>query len=329
MPFLRLTDPAALPHHLKGAVIAIGNFDGVHRGHQAVLQHALHAARRAGKPALVLTFEPHPRSLMQPDKPVDRLTPAGQKAEIFRLMGFDAVLEQTFSHAFAACSAEAFVEDILYGLLQISGVVTGYNCYFGHKRRGSPAFLQQAGQKLGFDVHVIDALHDESGQVISSSRIRALLAQGKVAQAAALLGYHYTVSAKVIHGAALGRTLGFPTANMLLTPQTSLALGIYAVRLRDAGGKIHDGVASFGRRPTVNTVSDPLLETYIFDFSGDLYEQACSVAFFSFLRGEMTFDGLEPLMAQMRRDAADARAALAGIAPLSALDRHFTFESWH
>lgn len=325
--FLRLAGPDLLPESLKGAVVAIGNFDGVHRGHQVVLQSALDQARKLGRPAIVLTFEPHPRTLFNPADPISRLTSANEKAEIFRLMGFDAVIEQAFTHEFAACTAEAFVEDVLCGLLGVSSVVTGDNFYFGHKRRGSPVFLQKTGKRLGFGVHIVDAVKGRDGKVISSSLIRTLLQQGAVEEAAELLGYHYTVSAEVVHGSALGRTLGFPTANMALALQKNLALGIYAVRFRCPNGKIYDGMASFGHRPTINEVIEPVLETYIFDFSDDLYGKTCSVSFFSFLREEKKFDGLEPLIAQMHRDKAEARIILAKAGPFSALDRHLTFEN--
>lgn len=328
MPFLRFSDPALLPDRLKGAVVAIGNFDGVHRGHQVVLQCALDQAHRSGKAALVFTFEPHPRTLFKPDEPVDRLTPAAEKAEIFRLMGFDGVVEQAFTPAFAASTARAFIEDVLCGVLKADTVVTGDNFHFGCKRQGSPLFLQQESKRCGFNVCIVAGFRDESGQLVSSSRIRALLGEGAVEAAAGLLGYHYTVSAKVLRGNALGRTLGFPTANMALPRQTGLALGIYAVKFRRADGAIYNGVASFGCRPTVNSVATPLLETFLFDFKGDLYDQDGSVSFFSFLREERKFDGLAPLIAQMHRDVAEARAVLAAVRSLSPLDRHFTFEDW-
>jgi len=327
IPFLRLADPAFLPEYLKGAVVAIGNFDGVHCGHQAVLQAALDQAQKYSKPAIVLTFEPHPRTVFNPSRPMNRLTPAMDKAEIFRLLGFDAVIEQAFTCEFAACTAEAFVNDILSGLLGGSGVVTGDNFHFGYKRQGSPVFLQQAGKRFAFRVRVVDALRDKGGEVVSSSRIRALLGKGGVEKAAELLGYRYTISAKVVHGAALGRRLGFPTANVVLASQVNLAFGIYAVRFRRANGRIYDGVASFGCRPTVNETAEPLLETCVFDFSADLYDENCSVSFFSFLREEKKFDGFDPLIAQMHQDEAEARAVLAEARPLSLLDRHVTFEN--
>lgn len=323
--FLRLSHLSALPDIYRDGVIAIGNFDGVHRGHQAVLQQALDTAREKNKPALVFTFEPHPRSFFNPQTPVDRLTTAAEKAEIFRLLGFDGVVEQVFNAEFAALSAQEFVENVLRNGFSASTVVTGCDFHFGRKRSGNPQFLWDAGKKLGFDVVQVASYCDENGETISSSRIRSLLAQSKVEEAAGLLGYRYTVTSPIIHGAKLGRTLGFPTANMALPEQTGLGYGVYAVRFRRADGTIYNGVASFGRRPTVEGDGRPLLETFLFGFSGDLYDETASVSFYCFLRGEEKFDGLDPLMEQMKRDQAEAEAVLAAARPLSALDAHFTF----
>lgn len=325
-PFIRLSDCSLVPEKLKGGVVAIGNFDGVHRGHQAVLQQAIDSARDKKCPALVLTFEPHPRTFFKPQTPVDRLTPATEKAEILRLLGFDGVVEQSFNAAFCALTAHDFVEQILVRDFAASEVIAGYNFHFGKKRLGTPAFLQEEGQKNGFHVKLVEPFKDENAQAISSSRVRALLSEGHVEEAAGLLGYRYTVTGEVIHGKKLGRTLGFPTANVELAPETSLRFGVYAVRVRRADGKLYDGVASFGRRPTVTENGKPLLETYIFDFSGNLYGETIAVSFFSFLRGEEKFDGLDALIVQMKKDEAEARAVLLHAAPLSLLDSHFTFD---
>lgn len=326
--FERLADLQQFDARLKSAVVAIGNFDGVHRGHQQVLQKALDQAHMIGKPAIVLTFEPHPRTFFKPQEPVDRLTSAAEKAEILRLMGFDAVIEQAFTADFAALSADNFVRNIICGKIAATCVVTGDNFHFGAKRSGNPQFLQNMGTEYGFDVCVVDAFADEGGSIISSSRVRTLLRDGKVEEAAGLLGYHYTVRAPVIHGAALGRSLGFPTANMQLPPETNLKFGVYAVRFRRADGSLNSGVASFGRRPTVNALETPILETFLFDFSDDLYGEICSVSFFSRLRGELKFDGLDPLIAQMQLDEAEARSILNSAKPLGTLDRHLAFEDW-
>jgi riboflavin kinase/FMN adenylyltransferase len=322
---LRVSDPRRLPAHLRGGVVAIGNFDGVHRGHQAVLGRALEEAKAAGRAAVALTFEPHPRSVIRPDIPLFRLTPAPMKACILDRVGFDAVVEMTFTHAFAVQSAEEFVTRILDHGLGVGHVVTGVDFHFGKDRQGGPAYLMEAGKRHGFGVTLVDAFRDEGAEIVSSSRIRALLAEGDVAQAAGLLGYRYTVEANVSQGRQLGRTLGYPTANMALPADTDLAHGIYAVKFRRADGTLHDGVASFGRRPTVEEDGTALLETFLFDFSGDLYGETCRVSFFSFLRGEEKFEGLDPLVAQMRRDEEEARAVLAKAAPLSPLDRAIAF----
>ncbi len=325
--FIRLDDPTSLPDRLRGGVVAIGNFDGVHRGHQAVLGRALEEAGRRGAPALVLTFEPHPRTVFRPDVPLYILTPPPMKGRLIELLGFDAVVCQRFTREFAAQSAEEFIAVMLDGGLGVSHVVTGFDFHFGKNRSGGPAYLMESGAKHGFGVTLVDAFRDEGAEVISSSRIRQLLGQGEVAEAAGLLGYRYTVEATVSAGKQLGRTLGFPTANMALPAATMLRHGIYAVRLRRADGSLHDGVASFGRRPTVDEDGAPLLETFVFDFSADLYGETCEVSFFGFLRGEEKFDGLDALVAQMRRDEAEARAMLASARPLSELDRAVAFDA--
>ena len=325
MDIARADDFAKLPQALRGGVVAIGNFDGVHRGHRTVLDKALELAEALGKPALVLTFEPHPRTVFQPDQPVFRLTPPRLKSELLEALGFSAVVEQIFSRDFASITADEFVEAILVGGLGVSHVVTGFDFHFGKGRQGGPAFLMAAGESKGFKVTLVDAFRDEGGSVISSSRIRDCLAEGNAVSAAGLLGYRYCVEAPVEKGKQLGRTLGYPTANMRLAPENRLAHGIYAVRLRRADGALYDGVASFGRRPTIDDNGAPLLETVAFDFSGDLYGEACAVSFFGYLRPELKFDGLDALMVQMKQDEAEARALLAGITPLSELDLKVSF----
>ena len=321
----RIPFSTALPASLRGGVAAVGNFDGVHRGHQAVLECALEKAAALGVPALVLTFEPHPRQLFRPDVPLFRITPAPMRARLLGAMGFAAVVEQPFDRDFSCLPAETFVARILVADLGITHVVTGYDFHFGKDRQGTPQFLIEAGKRLGFGVACVEAFCDEGANAVSSSRIRGLLAEGDVAGAAGLLGYRYTVEAEISHGKKLGRTLGFPTANMALPEGAGLRHGIYAVRLRRQDGTLHDGVASFGRRPTVTEDGAALLETYLFDFSGDLYGETACVSFFGFLRGEEKFDGLDALVAQMKRDEAKARALLAGVRPLSALDSAVAF----
>ncbi|MGN7877600.1 bifunctional riboflavin kinase/FAD synthetase [Ensifer sp. 22460] len=314
-----------LPQHLRGGVVAIGNFDGVHRGHQSVLNRALEEAKARGVPALVLTFEPHPRTVFRPETPVFRLTPAPLKARILEGMGFGAVIEYPFDRTFSQLSASDFIHRILLEWLHASHVVTGFDFHFGKGREGGPAFLMAAGGDYGFGVTLVDAFRDENASVISSSYVRSLLGEGDVSQAAGMLGYRYLVEAEVIGGKKLGRELGFPTANMRLAPEVELRPGIYAVRFRRADGSLYDGVASFGRRPTVDSDGEPLLETFVFDFSGDLYGEICAVTFFGYLRDELKFDGLDPLVAQIRQDEAEARALLAGVQPLGDIDRKLNF----
>lgn len=324
-PIPRIDTLADIPSAMRGGVVAIGNFDGVHRGHQAVLQEALDEAGRHSAPAVLLTFEPHPRTVFRPETPVFRLTPAPLKARLAAAMGFSAVVELPFTREFAQKTAEAFVDEVLVEGLGIRHVVTGFNFHFGRQRQGSPEFLIAAGEKRGFGVTVVEPYQDETAELVSSSRIRDCLKDGDVSQAAGLLGYHYTVEARVLKGKQLGRTLGFPTANMALPGEAGLRTGIYAVRFGRKNGSHRDGVASFGYRPTVDNDGGPLLETYVFDFDGDLYGETCSVVFFSHLRDEVKFDGLDPLVAQMKRDAQEARAALQAIRPLSALDQAVAF----
>lgn len=322
---VRIGSTSALPGGLRRGVVAIGNFDGVHRGHRAVLDRALEIARDEDRPAIVLTFEPHPRAFFRPDQPVFRLTPAPLKARILEALGFEAVVEQPFARDFAEMSAEDFVAGALAQDLGVAHVVTGHDFHFGRGREGTPEFLAKAGERHGFDVLLVEAYRDAGGDIVSSSRVRERLVAGDEAGAAVMLGYRYLVEAKVEEGRKLVRTIGYPTANMALPAEAALREGIYAVRLRRADGTLHDGVASYGRRPTVADNGAPLLETYVFDASPDLYGETCSVSFFGWLRPEEKFDGIEPLIAQMKRDEAEARALLAGVKPLSVLDAVLNF----
>lgn len=299
---------APLPAALRRPVLAIGNFDGVHRGHRAVIDAARSLAARLGRPAAALTFEPHPRAFFQPDASLFRLTPGAEKLEALRAAGLDGAVLLAFDAAFAALTAEAFVEDVLKRTFDVAGVVVGYDFHFGNNRTGSPAFLRQAGARLGFAVEVVEPMLD-AGDPVSSTAIRNALASGQVGHAAHMLGRPWRVTATVIHGDKRGRVLGFPTANLRLPAGTRLAHGIYAVRVH-MDGKHHDAVASHGRRPTFDNGAE-LLEVHIFDFTGDLYGRELSVTFHNFLRPELKFDGIEPLVAQMRQDCAAARALLA------------------
>ncbi|MEM9330135.1 MAG: bifunctional riboflavin kinase/FAD synthetase [Pseudomonadota bacterium] len=314
MTFQRLDNPTLFPANLKGGVVAIGNFDGVHRGHQAVLCQAVNLARANSVPATVLTFEPHPRTFFKPDSPVFRLTDAGTKAELMKSLGFDCVIEHKFDRGFSETPADDFVRNVLIDLFGVSHVVTGYDFHFGKNRQGSPQFLMRSGEELGFSATIVTAFSDEGGSVVSSSRIRDCLAGGDISQANGLLGYSFRVSGEVIKGKQLGRTLGYPTANLLLPVETRLAHGIYAVRVKLQDGSLMQGVASYGRRPTFDH-GEALLETHIFDFSGDLYGQTLTILLDSWLRGEEKFDSAEALVVQMDKDSEEARSYLSSIGP--------------
>lgn len=326
MRIKRFPGETSISDTLRGGVVAIGNFDGVHRGHQSVLDRALDVSRTADVPSLVMTFEPHPRAVFQPENAPYRLSPALLKAKLLDVLGFDAVIEQNFTREFAGKSADEFIQDVLLGQLGASHIVTGFDFHFGKGREGGPAFLMDAGKTNDFGVTLVDAFRDENSKVISSSRIRSLLKDGELGEANAQLGYHVTVSGEVIKGKQLGRTLGYPTANILLPDDSGLKTGIYAVRFRDGYGKLHDGVASFGIRPTVEDDGEPILETYIFNFDGDLYGQTCHVSLISYLREEAKFDNLDALVVQMKNDEAEARGVFTNITPISPLDRSMCFD---
>lgn len=293
---------------LRGAVVAIGNFDGVHRGHRAVIGAAKARAARLGVPAAAFTFEPHPRVFLRPGEPLFRLTPEPAKLRLLAASGLDGAIVLNFDAGLAALSAEDFIAEILVGRFAISGAVIGFDFHFGHKRSGSPAFLSAQGQMRGFSVDVVPPLEDE-GRPVSSGTIRTALEAGRVVEAAELIGHPWFVTGEVIHGEKRGRDLGFPTANMALDPGCGLKHGIYAVRVA-VGGRHYNGVASFGRRPTFDNGS-ALLEIFLFDFTGDLYGQQLDVALIGWIRPELRFDSADALVARMHEDAAQAREILA------------------
>jgi riboflavin kinase / FMN adenylyltransferase len=307
-PFVVVHDDAPTVARLKGAVAAIGNFDGVHRGHRAVIEAALSRASMIGAPAIAVTFEPHPRNVLRPADPVFRLTGESEKLRLLAATGLSGVLVLTFNAAFAAQTAEEFVSRILVGRLGIRGATIGFDFHFGHQRGGSPAFLAEQGDRYGFSVDTAPPLEDE-GRPVSSSSIRAALTEGRVVEAAELLGYPWFVSGAVIKGDQRGRTLGFPTANIALDPHCGLKHGIYAVRI-GIGGVMRGGVASFGTRPTFDNGA-PLLEVHVFDFAGDLYGTPVDVAFIGWIRPELKFDQVDALVRRMDEDARLARLALA------------------
>jgi len=299
---------AASDGALRGATVAIGNFDGVHRGHKAVIAAALARARALGKPAAALTFEPHPRAFLNPDEPLFRLTPEPAKLRLLAATGLDGAIVLSFDAELAKLSAEDFVGRVLVDRFAISGAAIGFNFHFGANRAGSPEFLRAQGARHGFAVDIVPPLSD-GGRPVSSGPIRAALAAGRLDDAAEFLGYPWFVSGTVIHGDKRGRELGFPTANLRLDPACALRHGVYAVRAAVAGRR-YDGVASFGRRPMFDTGA-VLLEIFLFDFSGDLYGADMDVAFIAWLRDETVFASAKDLVRQMEEDSRDARAALA------------------
>lgn len=305
-------DPAAPPPALAGAVVAIGNFDGVHRGHAAVIGRAQALAGEMGRPCAVMTFEPHPADFFAGRSVVFRLTPEPAKALALQRLGIDGLFIMTFDAGLANLEAEDFVSEILVRRLGVSAVVVGYDFHFGKGRRGSPSFLQEAGTRHGFRVEVIEQIvSDAAGslEAVHSGATRLALEQGDVSAARRLLGHKHFVIGEVVHGQKLGRTLGFPTANIPLDPSCKLRHGIYAVRMV-VDGQTFDGVASWGIRPTVDN-GPPLLEVFLFDFRGDLYGKQVEVGFVDWIRPEEKFDSLEALTARIDQDVAEARAILA------------------
>jgi riboflavin kinase/FMN adenylyltransferase len=315
-PFIVALDPRQPVPRLQGAVVAIGNFDGLHRGHAGVIVRALGLAKRLGRPCALVTFEPHPADLFAGKRVIFRLTPREAKEAILDRMGLDGMIVLTFDAALAGLSAEDFVGKVLVERLAVGGVVAGYDFHFGAKRAGTPEFLKQAGARHGFAVEIVDKItYDASGSLdaVSSTAIREALEGGDVRRARELLGHPFLIEGEVVGGAKRGRELGFPTANIVPDASCRLKHGIYAVTV-SVDGVTYGGVASFGRRPTFDD-GPALLETYVFDFNADLYGKMAEVAFVDFIRGEEKFDNAEALVAQMREDATRAREMLASGKP--------------
>lgn len=317
MAFHVLDGLGPVPDAVKGAVIAIGNFDGCHRGHQTVFRHAIDRARALDAPALMLTFEPHPRDVFAPEPFMFRLTEGDMKARLAEALGFNGIVVMPFTRDLSQVSAEDFVDQRLIGALALKGAVVGADFHFGRKRAGTPQFLKESGDAKGFEVTIMDML-DEGDAPVSSSRIREALTEGRVEDANALLGYHHLLAGRVIHGDKRGRELGYPTANIAQSLRCNMKHGVYAVKVRHAG-RTYDAVASYGRRPMFDN-GEALLEVHVFDFKGDLYGSTLEVALIDYLRDEEKFASLEDLIAAMDRDSANARAAIAAARPISALD---------
>jgi riboflavin kinase / FMN adenylyltransferase len=309
--FVRARDPLQPPEGLVGAVYAIGNFDGVHLGHQAVIRRAVSLAREKAAPAALLTFEPHPADFFA-DRPVAfRLTPPEAKAILCERLGLSGIVFISFDAALAAMSAEEFVAKVLVARLSVGAVVVGWDFHFGKGRSGTPALLSEEGAKYGFSVEIVPKIEEGSGdaaRVVSSTAIRRALERGDVESARRGLGRFYAVSGRVISGQRLGRTLGVPTANLVIPPTSRLSHGVYAVRAT-IDGKAHPGVASFGVRPTVDN-GPPLLEVHLLDFDGDIYGREMEVEFVDWIREERKFGSLAQLVHEMERDKRRAREIL-------------------
>jgi riboflavin kinase/FMN adenylyltransferase len=288
-------------------VVCIGAFDGLHLGHRALVRHAVARARALGVPAVAVSFEPLPREFFAKGEPPPRLTLARAKVEGLRGFGADGVGLIRFDGKLSAMSAEDFVQRALVERLQAKEVWIGPEFRFGHKRGGDIELLRQMSETLGFAAGEIDAVHLH-GERISSTRIRELLVAGEFAHAADLLGRSYAIGGRVVRGQQLGRTLGFPTANLRF-PHTPALAGIYATWVHGVFEQPWPSVSSFGTRPTVAGV-EPLLEAHLFDFQGDLYGRHIEVEFVAKLRDEEKFSGLDALTEQMHRDAQDARRVL-------------------
>jgi riboflavin kinase / FMN adenylyltransferase len=299
------------PPPLKGAVLAIGNFDGVHRGHQAVLSEAKRIAAAEGRRAGAVVFEPHPREFFAPDKPFFRLTPLPVKLELLEALGLDQTFVLTFDGALSSVSADDFAAEVIGGGFGASHVVVGYDFAYGKGRTGSVEHLAACGKTVGFGVDVVAPVASEGGVTFSSSTIRDHLRKGEVREAAEQLSYWWRVRGRVGKGAGRGKGLGFPTLNFKLAPGQDVRHGIYAMRVHHRGERYH-AAGYVGPRPTFGS-DEPVLEAYLLDFSGDLYDEEVEVEFIDFLRPDHTFETPEALAAQMAKDCTQARAILAAV----------------
>ncbi len=304
----RLDGGSTVPPHLAGGIVALGNFDGFHLGHQAVVGRAVARARAEGRPALVATFDPHPVRHFRPDTAPFRLTTLDQRQRLFAGAGVDAMVVFHFDGDLARVSAEQFIADRLHANLQVAGVVTGEDFTFGKGKSGDVGLLATRGGVHGFVAETVGAVTLD-GEPVSSTRIRDALRGGDPRTAARLLTRPFTIEGVVQHGDKLGRTIGYPTANVDMGKYLRPAYGIYAVTGRLSDGRVLKGAANLGIRPTFDPPKE-LLEPYFFDFADDLYGQTIEVALIEYLRPEAKFDGLDALTAQMERDCARARALL-------------------
>lgn len=310
MTVFAANDP--VPSTARGAAIALGNFDGVHLGHRAVLASAQTAAQASGAALAAAVFEPHPRRVLHPDAPPFRLQSPGQRARALRAAGVQPVFEIRFDQALLQYSDVEFAERVLAEQLGVSHVSVGANFRFGHERRGDAETLRWLGERLGFSVSTAPVLRDAAGAKFSSSMIREAIARGDVAEAQVLLTRPWAIEGEVQRGFARGRKLGFATANLKLGDYQRPRLGIYAVRADIGDGVLRAGVASIGLNPTFGKLPEPVLEAHLFDFDGDLYGRLIEVELLAFLREEAAFENAETLARQIAEDVAQARALLQG-----------------
>ncbi len=305
----RLTLAGGIPESLQGSIVALGNFDGFHLGHQAVVGRAIQRAFHERRPVIVATFDPHPVRFFKPDVPPFRLTSLDQREALFAHAGADAMLVFQFDKALAVTSSEDFVSEVLAGQIGAAGVVTGDDFTFGRGRKGDVLMLRRLGEEYGIVAAAVPPVLLGATR-ISSGRIREALQTGDLATATRLLSRDFAVEGVVQSGDRRGRELGYPTANMTLGDYQRPRYGIYAVRVTLDDGSEHPGVASLGVRPTCEPPQE-LLETHLLDFAGDLYGRKIEVALHAFIRDEKKFDDIEALVAHMREDEAKARHLLA------------------
>ncbi|MFC5372444.1 bifunctional riboflavin kinase/FAD synthetase [Brevundimonas faecalis] len=304
-----IRDWRGLSEAQKGAAVAVGAFDGVHRGHQAVIASAREAAQRLGVPLGVVSFDPHPRRLFQPDAAPFRLMTPDQMARAMAPLGVDRLYLIPFDREMAAMTDEAFARQVLHEGLGIAHAAVGFDFTYGRGRTGSPEGLRRHGHELDFSVSVTNRIDDASGLKLSSSAVREALKAGDMARAAAILGRPFAIEGEVIHGDKRGRTIGVPTANVAMGEYMRPAYGVYATRTRLPDGRVVKGVANLGVRPMFE-IEEPLLEVWLLDFDESLYGLTLETELVAFLRGEMKFDGLDALKVQIEADAAAARAVL-------------------
>lgn len=304
-----VTDWRDLPDRVKGAAVAIGAFDGVHRGHQAVIADARSAAERIDAPLAVVSFDPHPRRWFQPDAAPFRLMAPAQMARALEALGVDRLYLLPFDGAMAAMSDEAFAREVLGAGLGIRHAAVGFDFTYGRGRTGSAEGLRRDGDRLGFGVTIVGRVDDPDGLKLSSSAVREALKAGDMARAATILGRPFAIEGEVVHGDKRGRTIGVPTANIRMDDYMRPAYGVYATRTRLPDGRLIDGVANLGVRPMYE-LEQPLLEVWLFDFDEDLYGQTVENELIAFLRGELALDDLDALKLQIGADAAAARAVL-------------------